>query len=98
MRTLNVALVALVLPAAVLLAQNPPAGRGGGRGGRGGGGRGRGVQIMTLATTAWPDGARIPPKYTQAGDEVSPPLAWTGAPDSSVSFVLLVHDIDAATG
>jgi Raf kinase inhibitor-like YbhB/YbcL family protein len=37
-------------------------------------------------------------KYTQAGEEVSPPLAWTGAPDSTRSFVLIAHDLDAATG
>lgn len=63
--------------------------RGGGRGGRGG------VTVMTLTTTAWPDGGRIPEKYTQAGDEVSPPLSWSGAPEGTASFVLLVHDLDA---
>ena len=35
-------------------------------------------QVMTLATTAWPDGGVIPGRHTQAGDEVSPPLTWTG--------------------
>jgi Raf kinase inhibitor-like YbhB/YbcL family protein len=68
--------------------QPPP----GGRGGRGG------VQVMTLTTAAWPDGAQIPVKYTQAGDQVSPPLAWTNVPEGIVSFVLLVHDLDAAAG
>jgi Raf kinase inhibitor-like YbhB/YbcL family protein len=29
---------------------------------------------------------------------VSPPLTWSGAPDSTVSFVLIVHDADAAVG
>ncbi len=70
--------------------QQPPAGqRGGGRGGRGG------VQVMTLSTPAWADGGVIPAKYTQAGDEVSPPLAWSGAPEGTASFVLVVHDLDA---
>jgi Raf kinase inhibitor-like YbhB/YbcL family protein len=76
----------------------PPAGRGGRGGGRGGGGRGRGVQVMTLTSAAWNDGAQIPVKYSQAGDEVSPPLTWSGAPDSTASFVLIVHDANAATG
>jgi Raf kinase inhibitor-like YbhB/YbcL family protein len=66
-------------------------------GGRGGGGRG-GVQVMMLATPAWPDGAQIPVKYTQAGDQVSPPFTWSNVPDGVASFVLIAHDLDAATG
>src|SRR3954469_14125037 len=66
---------------------------------RGGGGRGRGAgQVMTLVSSAWPDGGQIPPKHTQAGDDVSPPLAWSGAPDGVVSYALIVHDADAAIG
>src|SRR5262245_16547897 len=63
---------------------------------QGGGGRGRGaVQVMTLSTTAWQDGGVIPVKYTQAGEEVSPPLTWSNPPDMTQSFVLIVHDVDA---
>jgi len=63
------------------------------------GGRGRGgVQVMTLTSTAFADGGRIPPAYTQAGGETSPPLAWSSAPEGTTSFVLLVHDPDAAVG
>ena len=62
------------------------------------GGRGRGgIQVMTLTTPAWRDGADIPLKYTQAGGEISPPLAWSNAPADVVSFVLIAHDLDAAT-
>jgi Raf kinase inhibitor-like YbhB/YbcL family protein len=75
----------------------PPAAPGGQPGGRGGG-RGAGVQVMTLATTAWADGASIPVKYTQAGEQASPPLAWSNVPDGVASFVLLVHDVDGAVG
>jgi Raf kinase inhibitor-like YbhB/YbcL family protein len=53
---------------------------------------------MTLTTAAWPDGGPIPVKYTQAGEQVSPPFTWTNVPDGVVSFVLVVHDLDAATG
>lgn len=64
-----------------------------------GGGRGRGgIQVMTLTSTAFADGDAIPDKYAQKGRDVSPPLAWTGAPDSTVSLVLIVHDADAAVG
>lgn len=62
-----------------------------------GGGR-RTVEIMTLTSTAWPDGAAIPAKFTQAGDEVSPAFTWSKAPEGVVSFVLLAHDVDAAVG
>lgn len=62
------------------------------------GGRPRAIQVMTLTSTAWPDGGRMPAKHTQAGGEVSPPLAWDNVPDDVASFVLLVHDPDAAVG
>jgi Raf kinase inhibitor-like YbhB/YbcL family protein len=63
------------------------------------GGRGGGRAVtMTLTTTAFADGSVIPNKYTQAGEQVSPALSWTGAPDSAKSFVLVMHDIDVAMG
>lgn len=62
------------------------------RGGRGG------VRIMTLSSPAFTDGGMIPAKHAQPGHDVSPPLTWSGAPDSAVSFVLIVHDADAAVG
>jgi len=74
-------------------AQPPP------QGGRGGGGRGGGrggVAVMDLHSI-WTDGGQIPVRYTQAGDEDSPPLEWTSVPDGVTSFVLIVHDVDAAT-
>jgi hypothetical protein len=51
---------------------------------------------MTLASSAFADGAKMPAKYTQAGDEASPPLTWSGAPEGTASFVLIVHDLDTA--
>jgi Raf kinase inhibitor-like YbhB/YbcL family protein len=73
-----------------------PGAQPGGRGGRGGG-RG-GVQVMTLSTTAWPDGGQIPSRYAQTGEEASPPLTWSNVPDGTMSFALIVHDLDAAIG
>jgi Raf kinase inhibitor-like YbhB/YbcL family protein len=55
--------------------------------------RRRAVDVMTLASPAWPEGGRIPAKHTQAGGEISPSLEWSGVPDGTVSFVLLVHDL-----
>ncbi len=64
-----------------------------------GGGRGRGsIQIMALTSGAWPDGGAIPDKYTQAGEDISPPLSWSNIPAGTVSFILIVHDADAAVG
>ena len=51
---------------------------------------------MTLITTAFPDGGVIPPKYTQAGDQISPALVWTNAPPATQSFVLHMHDLEVA--
>jgi Raf kinase inhibitor-like YbhB/YbcL family protein len=56
------------------------------------------VQVLTLQTPAWPDGGSIPVRFSQAGDEVSPPLTWSGVPEGTASFVLVVHDMDAAVG
>lgn len=100
------AVAAWTASADVVFAQNPPArppvqpttqpaAQPGGRGG--GGGRG-GMRIMSLISTAFADGGMIPMKHAQAGHDVSPPLTWTGAPDSTRSFVLIVHDADAAIG
>lgn len=53
---------------------------------------------MTLTSPAFADGGMIPARHAQTGRDVSPPLTWSGAPDSTQSFVLLVHDADAAIG
>jgi hypothetical protein len=56
------------------------------------------MTVMTLTSTAWPDGGQIPIRHTQAGEEVSPPWAWSNVPEGTRSFVLLATDLDAATG
>jgi Raf kinase inhibitor-like YbhB/YbcL family protein len=52
---------------------------------------------MTLKITSpvFADNATIPAKYTCEGDDVSPPLAWSGVPDQAKSLVLIVDDPDA---
>ena len=56
------------------------------------------VQVMTLTSTAWADGGQIPAKYTQAGEQLSPPLAWSNVPDGVQGFVLIARDLDTAVG
>jgi Raf kinase inhibitor-like YbhB/YbcL family protein len=50
---------------------------------------------LTLSSTAFTNGGEIPPKYTCEGNDISPALEWTGAPDQTRSMVLIVDDPDA---
>lgn len=58
---------------------------------------------FTLASADIAPGATIANHFVYkgfgcSGDNVSPALAWSGAPAGTKSFVLLVHDPDAPTG
>ena len=50
---------------------------------------------MKLISSAFEAGGAIPRRYTCEGDDISPPLSWTGAPKETKSFVLILHDPDA---
>lgn len=50
---------------------------------------------LVLTSTAFVDEGPIPPRYTCEGDDVSPPLAWTGAPMGTRSLALVIDDPDA---
>lgn len=50
---------------------------------------------LRLKSTAFADGEPIPIKHTGDGQDISPPLAWSGAPEGTKSFVLIVDDPDA---
>jgi hypothetical protein len=50
---------------------------------------------FTLTSNAFGDGGSIPSAHTCQGADVSPPLAWSGAPDGSATFALIVDDPDA---
>ena len=96
-RTMVLFIGVLALAATPSIAQGGGAGQGAGQGaGRGGGGGRGGAGIVTLAvsSTSFPDGAEIPAKYT--GQGTSPQLSWTGAPAGTMSYVLIMHDVDAA--
>lgn len=53
---------------------------------------------LTLTSPAFADGDRIPEKFTRDGENISPSLKWTGAPEGTRSFVLIVEDPDAPSG
>ncbi len=90
-RWMAVLLVASVMVAAAA-AQQAPAG---------GGQRGAGAQQaapppMRLMSNAFIDGGLIPAKFTQAGEQLSPQLAWANVPEGTQSFVLHMHDMEGA--
>ncbi|HVS26329.1 MAG TPA: YbhB/YbcL family Raf kinase inhibitor-like protein [Burkholderiales bacterium] len=50
---------------------------------------------MTLSSSAFSHNGAIPKKYTCDGEDISPPLAWSGVPAGAKSLVLIVDDPDA---
>jgi Raf kinase inhibitor-like YbhB/YbcL family protein len=53
---------------------------------------------LQLTSSVLKEGQAIPKKYTSDGDDVSPPLEWTGTPERTVSFALINDDPDAPRG
>jgi len=52
---------------------------------------------IQITSTAFGDEERIPVKYTGEGDDVSPPLAWSGLPEGTKELALICDDPDAPT-
>ncbi len=50
---------------------------------------------MELHSPAFPDNSSIPARYTADGDNVSPPLQWSGVPRGAKSLALIIDDPDA---
>lgn len=53
---------------------------------------------VTLSSPAFGEGAPIPARYTCDGENISPPLSWSGAPQTTQSFALVCSDPDAPGG
>ena len=94
---------AVAVAAMVAILYAAPQAQGGGQRG-GGGGRGAGAPAaaqggaapMRLMSNSFIDGGLIPLKYTQAGEQASPQLAWANAPMGTQSYVLHMHDMEGA--
>ncbi len=56
------------------------------------------VATLTLKSAAFEDGGTIPERYTCEGEDISPPLTWSGVPHGIKSFALTVEDPDAPGG
>lgn len=50
---------------------------------------------LQITSPAFTHGERIPDRHTVNGEDVSPELSWTGAPDGTRQFALICHDPDA---
>ena len=51
---------------------------------------------LTMTIAGFADGADIPAKYTQAGNQTSPAISWTNTPSGTVTFFLHMHDMDVS--
>jgi Raf kinase inhibitor-like YbhB/YbcL family protein len=51
-----------------------------------------------LRSPAFEEGQRLPEKYTLDGENLSPPLEWSDAPEATKSFLLVAEDPDAPSG
>jgi Raf kinase inhibitor-like YbhB/YbcL family protein len=53
---------------------------------------------ITVSSPAFAAGAAIPRRFTCAGENLSPPLAWSGVPAGTVEVAVVVDDQDAPRG
>ncbi|NGO66722.1 YbhB/YbcL family Raf kinase inhibitor-like protein [Rhizobium daejeonense] len=51
--------------------------------------------VLTLTSPVFADNGEIPILYTCEGEDIPPPLRWTGVPPEAKSLVLIVDDPDA---
>lgn len=61
-------------------------------------GKGEATVTLNVTSPAFEDGAKIPPKYTADGANVSPPLNWQEIPEGAQSIVIIADDPDAPMG
>ena len=83
----GLALVAVMAAAGEAAAQ----GRGGGRGGFN-------LPPLLMETTAFPDGGIIPAQYTGRGANTQPGFTFRNAPEGTVSYAIIFHDLDVGLG
>lgn len=53
---------------------------------------------LALRSTAFADHGEIPRRFSRADGNVSPPLEWSGVPDTAEELLLLCEDPDAPRG
>lgn len=50
---------------------------------------------LMISSSVFQDGSEIPVRYTAEGEDIAPPLAFSGVPSGTKSLVLIVDDPDA---
>ena len=53
------------------------------------------AMALTLTSSAFTAGGKIPSKYTCEGNDISPPLSFAGVPNGTKSLALVIDDPDA---
>ena len=53
---------------------------------------------IRLSSAAFSDGATIPARFTCAGEDLAPPLAWKDVPAGAKALALVMEDPDAPGG
>ena len=56
---------------------------------------GKDPTTLTISSSAFPAGGMIPSQYTCDGENISPPLQWSGLPANTRTVALVVDDPDA---
>jgi Raf kinase inhibitor-like YbhB/YbcL family protein len=51
---------------------------------------------LTIESNAFEDGGIVPMKYAARGDNVQPGFRFSNAPDGTVSYAIIFHDLDVA--
>jgi Raf kinase inhibitor-like YbhB/YbcL family protein len=54
-------------------------------------------ETISVTSTAFEHGAPMPARFTEDGEKISPPLAWSGIPESANAVALLIEDADSPT-
>src|SRR5882757_10536269 len=54
-------------------------------------------ETIAFGSPAFPDGTAMPTRYTADGEGHSPPLEWSGVPDTAAALMILIEDADAPT-
>jgi Raf kinase inhibitor-like YbhB/YbcL family protein len=57
-----------------------------------------GGAVIEIESSAFSEGDTVPTQFTCDGDNVSPPLSWSGVPEDASELRLSVRDPDAPSG